>query len=612
MDNNRNFILAILLSAIVLFGWQYMIAIPKMEAQQARQAEIARHTKKPQGAAITPSQAPGPVLAQAAPKPMSRNQALQFGGPRVRILTPTVDGSLRLKGARFDDLRLRKYHETTDPKSPEIDLLAPSGSPYPYFAQVGWSAADGKTAVPDENTPWQLVSGTVLAPGKPVVLTWDNGHGLVFTRKITVDDKYMFAVTDSVNNKSSTKQTLYPYALVVRDGVPERQSYWVLHEGFVGVADGRLKDPTYKDFKKDDKGPESFASTGGWLGVTDKYWMAALLPPQNEKYNGTFRATPFGADKSYQANYTLSGRDLAPGTTATVTHRMFAGAKVVDTLRAYQRDLGISRFDLAVDWGWFIFLTQPLFWLLDNLYRYLGNFGLAIIVATVLIRLVLFPLANASFKSMIKMKKVQPEMERIKKACEGDQQRQQQEMMELYKREKVNPVSGCLPMLIQIPILFSLYKVMFVTIEMYHAPFYGWIKDLSASDPTSYLNLFGLLPFTVPHHLPMGLNFLVFLLQVGIWPVLMGITQWVQTKMNPAPADPVQAKMFGWMPWIFMFMMAAFPAGLVIYWTWNNMLSVGQQYLMMRRENVPVHLFDNLRAHALVRWLTGNKPTEGA
>ena len=364
-------------------------------------------------------------------------------------------------------------------------------------------------------------------------------------------------------------------------------------------------DATYKDFKKDDKGPDNFASTGGWLGLTDKYWMAALVPPQGEKFNGTFRATPFGDGKSYQANYALAGRDIAPGATVSVTHHMFAGAKVVDTLRAYQKDLGIARFDLAVDWGWFIFLTQPLFWLLDILYRYLGNFGLAIIVATVLIRLVLYPLANVSFKSMIKMKKVQPEMERLKKKCEGDQARLQQEMMELYKREKVNPVSGCLPMLVQIPILFSLYKVMFVTIEMYHAPFFGWIQDLSAADPTSYLNLFGLLPFSVPQSLPFGMNFIVFLLHVGIWPVLMGVTQWVQTKMNPAPTDPIQAKMFAYMPLIFTFMMAAFPAGLVIYWTWNNLLSVGQQYVMMRRENVPVHLFNNLRSYALVRRLIG-------
>lgn len=597
MNNNKNFLLAIVLSMGVLFAWQYFIAIPKMKADQAKQAAATLQMKKPAtkaaGEPITPAAPGGAVTAspQDVQKILPRNAAIRESGVRIPIRTPTVDGSLRLTGARFDDLKLRHYRETTDPNSPEIELLSPSGTQFPYFTQFGWT---GATAMPDDKTPWKIIFGDELAPGKPIVLSWDNGHGLVFTRKITVDEKYMFTVSDSVANKSGAKVTLYPYALVVRDGVPQRTKYWVLHEGFVGVAEGKLKDPTYKDFQKDDKGPESFSSTGGWLGITDKYWMTALIPAQNEAYNGTFRASPYGSDKSYQANYTLGARDIAPGASASVTHRMFAGAKVVDTLRGYQKEQGISRFDLAVDWGWFIFLTQPLFWLLDTLNKFLGNFGLAIIVATVLIRLVLYPLANASFRSMSRMKKLQPEMERIKKVCEGNPQRMQQEMMGLYKREKVNPLSGCLPMVIQIPILFSLYKVMFVTIEMYHAPFYGWVRDLSAADPTSYLNLFGLLPFTVPHTIPWGLGFLAILINVGIWPILMGLSQWIQTKLNPAPTDPVQAKIFGLMPWIFMFMMAAFPAGLVIYWTWNNILSVAQQYIMMRREGVEVHLFNNL------------------
>jgi YidC/Oxa1 family membrane protein insertase len=604
MSNNRNFILAVVLSMIVLFGWEYlnMKTNPQMAAGPG-QTTAAQTVKPPAGEPAPVAPPPGTVVpVQNAPNVLSRSAALKAGGARIPILTPTVRGSLKLVGARFDDLKLRKYHETTDSNSPEIELLAPSGTQYPYFTQFGWSAPDGRTPVPDDKTPWKLVGGETLSPGHPVVLSWDNGQGLTFTRTIAVDDQYMFTVTDRVANASGAKAVLYPYALVVRDGVPERTNYWVLHEGFVGVANEKLKDPTYKDFKKDNKEAETFSSTGGWVGITDKYWMTALIPAQGEQYNGTFRATPYGGDKSYQANYTLGAREIAPGGAVSVAHRMFAGAKVVDTLRAYQHKDNISRFDLAVDWGWFIFLTQPLFWLLDWLNRYLGNFGLAIIVATVLIRLLLYPLANASFKSMIKMKKVQPEMERLKKLCEGDQQKLQQAMMELYKREKVNPVSGCLPMLVQIPILFSLYKVMFVTIEMFHAPFYGWVKDLSAGDPTSYLNLFGLLPFAVPAHMPFGLGFLV---HVGIWPVLMGLTQWIQTKMNPAPADPTQAKVFALMPWIFMFMMAAFPAGLVIYWTWNNLLSVAQQYVMMRREKVDVHLFDNVVA--LWGRLTGNK-----
>jgi YidC/Oxa1 family membrane protein insertase len=606
MNNNRNLVAFVVLSALLLMGWQYFVAAPQLQAEQARQALLAQQQKKPQ----EPANVAAPETVSNAPAQLSRAEALKRGGARIAIQTPTVDGSFLLKGARFDDLRLKKYHDTVDPKSPEVDLLAPSGSTYPYFAEFGWTAAGTKIALPNDQTPWQLQSGTALSPGKPVTLVWDNGHGLVFTRMISVDDEYMFTVTDSVQNKSGAKTALYPYALVVRDGVPKHQTYWVLHEGFVGVADDSAKYVTYKHFDDEGTQPEKFSSTGGWLGITDKYWMAAVVPPQGDKYSGTFRAMPYGGTKSYQADYNLPARTLVPGQTITVTQRLFAGAKVVDTLRAYEHNLGIQRFDLAVDWGWFIVVTQPLFWLLDKLYRYFGNFGLAIILATVVIRLLLFPLANSSFKSMSKMKKVQPEMERVKKLFADDQPRQQQEIMELYKREKVNPLMGCLPMLVQIPILFSLYKVQIVTIEMYHAPFYGWVKDLSAPDPTSFINLFGLLPFTVPQSLPGVLGVASILLHVGVWPILMGITQWVQTKMNPAPTDPVQAKMFALMPLIFTFMFAAFPAGLVIYYTWNNLLSVTQQYFMMKREGVPVHLFENLKPPAFVVKLLGGAKSQ--
>ncbi|MDE2162644.1 MAG: membrane protein insertase YidC [Alphaproteobacteria bacterium] len=605
MSDNRNLILAVGLSALVLMGWQYFVAAPQLKADQAHQALLHQQEKKQQAAGNAPASVAAPTASSGEPSHLTRAEALKRSGARIRIQTPTVDGSLRLVGARFDDLRLRKYHDTVDPKSPEIDLLAPTGTAYPYFAEFGWTAANAKIAVPDDKTPWQIKSGSVLAPGKPVTLIWDNGQGLIFTRTISVDDQYMFTVSDSVTNKSSEKTTLYPYALVVRDGVPKHQTYWVLHEGFVGVADDKLQDPTYADFKDAGTPPKTFSSTGGWLGITDKYWMAALIPPQDAKFDGAYRATPYGGDKSYQANYSLPGHVLEPGQSTTVTQRLFAGAKVVDTLRGYEHTLGIARFDYAVDWGWFIFITQPLFWLLDKFYRYLGNFGLAIILATVVIRLLLFPLANASFKSMSKMKKVQPEMERIKKLYADDQARQQQEMMELYKREKVNPLTGCLPMVVQIPILFSLYKVMFVTIEMYHAPFYGWIKDLSAPDPTSIINLFGLLPYHVPSFVPVFLS-------VGIWPILMGMTQWVQTKLNPAPGDPVQAKMFALMPVVMTFMFAAFPAGLVIYYTWNNLLSVTQQYVMMKRQGVPVHLFENLKPPAFIRRLVDRSKVQAS
>jgi YidC/Oxa1 family membrane protein insertase len=403
----------------------------------------------------------------------------------------------------------------------------------------------------------------------------------------------MFTVRDSVANRSGHAVTLFPYAYVARDGFPESKHYWVLHEGFVGAADGTLKDASYDDFK-DNKPPQTFHSSGGWVGITDKYWMAAAIPPQNMAFDGSYGVTQLASVKAYQADYRLEGRQVAAGATLALTQHLFAGAKIVTTIRHYQNTLGIQRFDLAIDWGWFIFLTKPIFLLLDFLYGFLGNFGVAILLLTVVIKLLFFPLADASYRSMSRMKKLQPEIEKLRERFADDKMRQQQEMMELYKREKVNPLSGCLPMLIQIPVFFSLYKVLFVTIEMRHAPFFGWIHDLSAPDPTSFVNLFGLLPFAVPAFLPTFVH-------IGIWPILMGATQWLQTKLNPAPADPMQARMFAFMPIIFTFMLATFPAGLVIYWTWNNLLSVAQQYVMMRRQGVEVRLLGRFNPFGLLR-----------
>ncbi|HEY2835415.1 MAG TPA: membrane protein insertase YidC [Rhizomicrobium sp.] len=588
--NNNNMILAIALSALVIFGWQYFVVGPQMKAEQAKQAAIAQqeklhpHAKAPGAPGAAPTV---PGMASATTH-MSRDAALKASGERVAIDSPLLDGSIALKGGRLDDLRLKKYHETLDPKSPEIVLLAPKSTNYPYYAEFGWIDQNAKSA-PNDQTVWSQQGSGALSPGHPVTLTWDNGQGLVFIRTIAVDDQYMFSVKDTVTNKSGQTQTLFPFAYVAREGVPQEQTSWVLHQGFVGVANGSEVDAGYSDFKDEGTPPKTFSSTGGWVGVTDKYWMAAVIPPQGENYNGQYLgSTMTGNVKAYQANYRLNGRTIAAGAEAEVTHRLFAGAKVVDILRAYEKSENIARFDNAVDWGWFWFLTQPLFWLLDIFYKYIGNFGIAILMLTVVVKLLFFPLANASFKSMSRMKKVQPFMEDIKKAHKDDPQRQQQEMMALYKREKVNPLTGCLPMLIQIPVFFSLYKVLYVTIEMRQAPFYGWIHDLSAPDPTSILNLFGLLPYHIPAFIPAYLS-------IGIWPILMGFTQFVQTKLNPAPADPVQARMFTFMPLIFTFMFATFPAGLVIYYTWNNLLSVTQQYIIMRREGVEIHLFANLK-----------------
>jgi YidC/Oxa1 family membrane protein insertase len=590
MSDNRNLIIAFVLSALVLFGWNYFVARPQMQAEHARQVYAQKENTR---AAAQPARAASPT----GPGSLSRAQALAASGARIRVDTPTLDGTLRLSGARFDDLQLKRYRETLEPKSPEIVLFSPEHTRYPYYAVFGFvGAAAAQVNVPGDSTPWKLVHGSTLSPGAPVTLQWDNGQGLTFRRTIAVDDQYMFTVNDSVTNKSGKPAELYPYGYVARDGVPATQHFWVLHEGFVGAANGALKDAKYDDFK-DNKPPETFHSTGGWVGITDKYWMAAAIPPQNQAFDGAYRATPLANTKAYQADYRLDGRTVAPGATLQLTQRLFAGAKVSSVINRYEDSLGIERFDLAIDWGWFIFLTKPMFWLLDFLNHYVGNFGVAILLLTVVVKLIFFPLANASYRSMSRMKKLQPEIERIRERFADDKLRQQQEMMELYKREKVNPVSGCLPMLIQIPVFFSLYKVLFVTIEMRQAPFFGWIRDLSAPDPTNFLNLFGLLPYSIPAFVPTFLH-------IGIWPALMGVTQWLQTKMNPAPADPVQARMFTYMPIIFTFMLATFPAGLVIYWTWNNLLSVAQQYVMMRRQGVEVHLFSGLKAPAFLKRLS--------
>jgi YidC/Oxa1 family membrane protein insertase len=587
MNINKNLILAFALSALVLFVWQYFVARPQMQAEQAKQASLNHPAP-----ASKPAAAPALPGMSGSAKHLSREAALKVGGARIVVDSPMVDGSILLKGARFDDLRLKKYHETVDPKSAEIVLLAPSGTDYPYYAEFGWV---GTQHLPGDNTPWNQVGDNALTPGHPVTLTWNNGHGLVFTRVIAIDQQYMFTVTDRVANDGTGPVTLYPYGYVARQGVPSAQHNWILHEGFVGVAQGKEVDGKYSDFEDAGTPPQTFSSTGGWVGITDKYWMAAVVPPQGENFDGAYQGSKMASGtEAYQANYRLSARTLAPGSSASVKHRLFAGAKVVDILKGYRDGQGIAHFDKAIDWGWFWFFTKPLFWLLDIFYKFIGNFGVAILMLTVAVKLAFFPLANAQFRSMSKMKKVQPEMERLKKAHGDDPQKMQQQMMELYRREKVNPLAGCLPIVIQIPVFFSLYKVLFVTIEMRHAPFYGWIHDLSAPDPTSIINLFGLLPFN-PHAVVPA--FLAFL-SIGIWPILMGMTQWVQTKLNPAPADPIQAKMFTLMPVIFTFMFATFPAGLVIYYTWNNLLSVAQQYFIMRRQGVEVDLFGRKKLKA--------------
>ncbi|MSP94575.1 MAG: membrane protein insertase YidC [Alphaproteobacteria bacterium] len=578
MSDQRNLFIAIVLSMAVVFGWQYLVGVPRMQEEQARQQ---------QQAAQQPNQATpqaGAVPTVPATTVLPRDQALAQSPTRTEVETPTLVGSINLAGGRFDDLRLRNYHETPEPTSPEIELLSPRAAEHPYFAEFGWIAGQGSTAaVPGEMTQWTLAEGSKLAPGQNVEMTYDNGQGLVFTRRISVDERYMFTIADTVDNRSDAPVTLSPYGLVYRSNIPATTIYWVVHEGFIGVLGGTLKDPTYADLA-DGNETQRFESQGGWLGITDKYWMAAVIPPQSEQIAATYMAYDANGSKAYRSDYVMNPREVAPNSSHTVVHHLFAGAKLVEIVDDYAETLAIQRFDMAVDWGWFNPLTKWMFQALDFLNKLTGNFGVAILVFTVFVKAVFYPLANTSYRAMSKMKKLQPEMERLRERFKEDKAKQQQELMKLYQTEKVNPLAGCLPMLIQIPVFFSLYKVLLVTIDMRHAPFFGWIKDLSAPDPTSIFNLFGLIPIDLPQFL-----------MLGVFPILMGVTMWIQTNLNPPPADPVQQRLFAFMPLIFTFMLASFPVGLVVYWTWNNLLSIIQQIVIMRRTGTPVDLIDRLR-----------------
>ena len=524
-------------------------------------------------------------------------EAALASSPRVAIDTPSIAGSINLRGGRIDDVSLKNYRETVDPKSPIIVLLSPTGAQNPYYAEFGWIGAQAGS-LPNQNTVW-TADKTSLTPGSPVTLTWQNEQGLVFRRTISVDDKFMFAVKDAVENRGTAPVTLQSYSLVSRHGRPVTLGYYVLHEGMIGVlGDEGLQEVTYANLDK--KEPISGGNTvgqiwnsvtGGFLGITDKYWAAAVIPDQTQPFQGSFTSQQGQTtDRTYQATIAGASQTLQPGATTEVTQRLFAGAKEVATVDAYHERYSIKNFDLLIDWGWFYFITKPLFKVLDFFFHLFGNFGIAILLVTVLLKILFFPLANKSYRSMAKMKAVQPEMASIRERYADDKMKQQQALMELYRKEKINPVAGCWPVLIQIPVFFALYKVLFVTIEMRHAPFFGWIRDLAAPDPTTIFNLFGLLPYN-PGAVPVVGHFLM----LGVWPILMGITMWLQMKMNPEPPDPVQKQVFAWMPVIFTFMLGSFPAGLVIYWAWNNLLSVTQQAFIMRRNGVKIELFDNLR-----------------
>ncbi|MEJ8570903.1 membrane protein insertase YidC [Microbaculum marinum] len=596
--DNRNYILAIALSLVILVAWQYFYAIPQMEKEKARQ-ELIEQSQAPQtgsGTAPSPgSTAPGadvqvPGTIGTAPSqpgsaaPAETREAALAASPRVPLETPSVRGSINLKGGRIDDVVLKDYRVTVEPTSPNIVLLSPSGSADPYYVELGWVPDGTDISVPGAQTVWSAPDGAKLTPETPVTLTWDNGQGLTFKRTIAVDENYMFTVADAVENAGDASATLYPYGLVSRHGEPSTAGFFILHEGLIGVlGDEGLVEIDYDDLADD--GPQTFPVTGGWLGITDKYWAAVLVPDQETPYEGRFISGVANGKPTYQADFLRDAVTIAPGSTAEATSRIFAGAKEVGLIDGYETQYGIKKFELLIDWGWFYFLTKPLFFAIDYFYRLVGNFGVAILIVTVLIKIAFFPLANKSYVSMSRMKLVQPQMMELREKYKDDKLKQQQAMMELYKKEKINPLSGCLPIVLQIPVFFALYKVLFVTIEMRHAPFFGWIQDLSAPDPTTIFNLFGVIPWDPPQFL-----------MLGAWPLIMGITMWIQMRLNPPPPDPTQAMIFNWMPVVFTFMLASFPAGLVIYWSWNNTLSVLQQYTIMRRQGVKPDIFGNMAA----------------
>lgn len=608
MDNQKNTILAVVLSGLVLLVWQYFFAMPQVEKQ--RQIAQEQAEKRGQAAptatpgtvpAPQPQQRPGsapqppsqqgaaPPVTTAPAQPISRDTVIA-GTKRIPISTPTLTGSVSLKGGRVDDLSLVKYRETVNPNSRPIILLSPSGSPEPFYAEFGWVAGSGAPVkLPGPDTEWRQEGAGTIDVGRPAKLVYDNGEGLEFRRTIAVDNRYLFTVTDEVSNKSSVPVTLFPYALISRHGTPPTLGYYILHEGLIGVlGDHGLQEVTYSDVEK--KKEIAFDATNGWLGITDKYWAMALLPDRAAHLRARFSAGLLGAIKTYQTDYLLDPVTVTPGSTGTANARLFAGAKEVAVVDGYDKAIDLNRFELLIDWGWFYFITKPVFWILDWLFKLTGNFGVAILVITVLAKIVFFPLANKSYASMAKMKAVQPQMAEIRERHGDDKVKQQQAMMELYKTEKINPLAGCLPIAIQIPVFFSLYKVLFVTIEMRHAPFFGWIRDLSAPDPTNLFNLFGLISFD-PTVIPLIGTFL----HIGAWPLIMGVTMWFQMKLNPAPPDPTQKMIFDWMPVLFTFMLASFPAGLVIYWAWNNTLSVAQQAVIMQKHGAKIELLDNLK-----------------
>ena len=559
----RNVIFAISLSFAILVAWSYIFDTPEESQKKLQQAENKNQS----------SSAPSVNTENSSAPNVSRKDAVQ-STKRIKFENENVEGSISLKGILIDDITFKRYNETLE-NDKKITYLNPAETDQGYFVETGWTAINrGEISLPDSDTVWKIKGNNKLSEGNPVIVEWDNKSGLVFRKKIELDDKFLFRITQEIQNKSSGTVELYPYAQITRNQKPVLQAgsmsgTLILHDGFIGVFNEDLKEYDYDDIK--DKKKEHNAESG-WLGITDKYWITALVPEENQSFKGEF----VYKSNSFKANYIINEPIIIqPSSSKKSSTKIFIAAKEVKIIDGYAESENINKFDLTIDWGWLYFLTKPLFFIISYLFELTKNFGIAIILVTAAVRLLFFPLANYSFRSMAKMKILQPELVRLKELHKDDKVKLQQEMMALYKREKVNPLSGCLPILIQIPFFFAIYKMLLISLEMRHQPFFGWVKDLSAQDPTSIFNIFGLIPWDPP-------SFLI----IGAWPVMMGATMYLQQKLNPTPPDPVQAKIFMFFPLFLTIILAPFPAGLVVYWTVNNILTIAQQWVIMKRTTV--------------------------
>ena len=562
--DNKNVFVAIALSMSVLLFWGAFFETPKNQIEQKTNNQIQEKTEN----SITPSTNQAPSINQlTVEKKVSRDESINKSD-RIRIENENIIGSISLEGGLIDDISFKNHKQKVE-GSKNIEFLNPAQTENGFYAESGWASIGNKIKVPTKNSKWKVEGNKVLTDKSPVILKWNNNEGVIFKKKIELDEKYLFKISQEIQNNSSQSVELYPYAQITRNKVPDDiQNFYISHEGFIGVFDDELKEDDYDDIEDNKIVRET---NEGWLGITDKYWMTVLVPEAGKNFKSTYQY-----NDSFKANYIINEPVKINANSSGVNSlRLFVAAKEVETIDAYAENQNIKKLDLVIDWGWFYFFTKPLFFVIDYLFKFSGNFGFAIVLITLAIRALFFPLANFSFRSMAKMKAVTPEMQRLKELHKDDKVKLQQEMMALYRKEKINPASGCLPVLIQIPFFFAIYKMLFISLEMRHQPFFGWIKDLSAADPTSIFNLFGLIPWDPP-------SFMI----IGIWPILMGASMWVQQKLNPAPADPIQAKIFAFFPLFLTIILASFPSGLVVYWTVNNILTIAQQWVINKNTKV--------------------------